>query len=975
MVNIRVVAAVLALTVTSRVAAQGSSTQSPSPLAGLEYTTEFFPGAHYDAAVTTPESVLGFTLGSRPVTHAQIEAVIGALAATSRRCRLLEYGKTHEGRTLYYLIVGSEANLARLEALQADLAKLADPRQVSRSDGDRLAATLPAVAWMAYCIHGDEMSGSDAALAALYHLCASTDADVAFLLENLVVLVDPLMNPDGRDRFLSMLAQNRTAQPSVDDQSLLHTGFWPSGRMNHYLFDLNRDWIFATQPETRGRIPVVNAWNPHYFMESHEMGSQDTFLFMPGREAVNPNVPENVIRWETRFAEDLAAAFDTRGWRYYTGEWNDNWYPGYSSSWAAMRGAVENLYEQASIGTDAVRRAEGTLHSYREAVHKQLVATMTNLTTLAKNRKDVLADFVAEKRACTGGSATIPARTFAFPPSANAARQRQFLDLMMMQGFEVSTATAAFRASGTDRLGREVATRDFPVGTLLIAARQPLGRLVQAMLEFDPRMKPQVLADERRDLLRFGASRIYDITGWSIPMLFDLEAYTLDGDPPGTARAQPAAPAAFPPSLADSTTTVAFVVDGADDASVAVAGRLMERGVHVRIADKPFQFNGRDYVRGSVVVTRVDNSDFAGNLSAAIRDVCAQSKASAAPVRTGWGPGDLPDLGGQHFILLEPPRIAILGREPIGPYGFGQAWYVIDRVLGLRATYVDAHELGSADLRRYNVLVIPNGGATVVASKMEALRTWITAGGTLIANGGSAAAFAKEKDGIGATRLLPDVLGKLGDYQQAIVREWEGRRATLDTQGAWSFTPPPAVVYPWLIGEAGSKASEEELKRQDAWCSLFMPSGAILAGRADDRSWLTGGCANYVPLIYTGGNVLMAPPSVQAPVRLGVFNPATAPAKKAAKKADDKDGETAPGWTIAPPEHELRLRMSGLLWPEAANRLANAAYMTREGIGSGQLILFASEPNFRAAALGTMRIFANAVVYGPGMGASHPIEP
>jgi hypothetical protein len=700
------------------------------------------------------------------------------------------------------------------------------------------------------------------------------------------------------------------------------------------------------------------------------MGSQDTFLFMPGREAVNPHVSEHVIRWETKFAEDLALAFDARGWRYYTGEWNDNWYPGYSSSWAALRGAVENLYEQASIGTDAVRRAEGTLHSYREAVHKQLVGTMTNLTTLAKNRKEVLAGFLAEKRACTGAAATIPARTFAFPPSKNATRQRQFLDLLTIQGFEVQSAGAAFRATGTDRLGRPAPNHDFPAGTLLVAARQPLGRLVQALLEFDPRMKPEVLADERRDLLRFGESRIYDVTGWSLPMLFDVEAYTLEGDPPAAARAQPVAPLAPAAALSESTTTVAFVIDGADDASVAVAGRLMERGVHVRVAARPFQFSGRDYSRGSLIVTRVDNRDRAADLAATVGTVCAQSHTTAAPLRTGWGPGDLPDLGGQHFVLLEPPRVAILGREPISAYGFGQAWYVLDRVLGLRATYIDAHDLGNADLRRYNVLVIPNGGASLLSGKMEALKTWVEAGGTLIAIANSAAAFAKEKDGFGATRLLPDVLGKLDDYQQAIVREWEGRRTTIDTQGAWSFTPPSEVVYPWLIGESGGKQSDEELKRQDDWRALFMPSGALLAARVDDRSWLTSGCGEYVPVIYTSRNVLMAPTAVQAPVRLGVFNPASRPAD-----ADKKDNADKPGWTIAPPGYEMRLRMSGLLWPEAANRLANAAYVTREGLGSGQLILFASEPTFRAAALGTIRLFANAVVYGPGMGASHPIEP
>jgi hypothetical protein len=203
--------------------------RSPVPVPGLAYEEPFFPNAKYDPNVPTPDSVLGFPVGSRPATHAQIEAVFKALAANSPRCKLFEYGKTHEGRTLYYMVIASEANLNRLDSLKADLAKLADPRKVSKEEGDHLAATLPAVAWMAYVIHGDEMSGSDAALAVAYHLAAATDADVTNLLTNLVVIIDPLMNPDGRDRFLSMQAQNRTVQPSVDDQSLLHTGSGPPG--------------------------------------------------------------------------------------------------------------------------------------------------------------------------------------------------------------------------------------------------------------------------------------------------------------------------------------------------------------------------------------------------------------------------------------------------------------------------------------------------------------------------------------------------------------------------------------------------------------------------------------------------------------------------------------------------------------------------------------------------------------------------
>jgi hypothetical protein len=913
-----------------------------------------------------------------------------ALAGKSPRCKLVEYGRTHEGRALYYLVIAAETNATRLDNLKADWARLADPRKVSKNEGDQLAATLPALAWMAYSIHGDEMSGADASLAVAYHLAASIDPEVINLLGSLVVIIDPLMNPDGRDRFLAMQAQNRTIQPSVDDQSLLHSGTWPWGRMNHYLFDMNRDWIFATQPETRGRLRAVNEWNPHYFMESHEMGSQDTFLFMPGREAINPNQPDNVRKWEVEFAKDQAAAFDARGWRYYTGEWSDDWYPGYSSSWSALRGAVANLYEQAAIGTDAVRRPEGTLESYREAVHKQLVSSMANLAFLAKNRQALLTDFLNEKRKCVGPQASIPARTFALPPSSNGARNRRFLDVLALQGFEVFEAGGAFTAPAKDRLGRQTNDMKFPAGTLLIPTRQPLARLLNAMLEFDPHTIPQFLTDERRDLLRFGRTRIYDITGWSLPMLFDVQTFEIPSGLPPDAQAKAVSfPATTALPLTNIEASVAFVVDGADDASVAGAGRLMERGVWMRVADKPFQFDNHNFARGSVVITRKDNANFTGDLTAAVSNVCAALNLTAVGVRTGYGPGDLPDIGGEHFVLLKPPRIAILSREPIEPYSYGSAWHLIDHVLGLRASYLDIHNLQGTDLRRYNVLVIPDGESVEgLKERMEPLKAWATAGGTLVAIGSSAAALARETNGIGGTRQLPDVLAKMDDYRQAVVREWEALQTTPDPEKVWSFSPPAEVVYPWLIGESDDKAKDEELKRKDSWRAIFMPAGTLLAGRVDDRSWLTAGCGEYVPVIYSGKTVLLAPPTVQAPVRLGVFH--SAPAKKSAqaapssgakskdkKREDKKKDETKPppGWTIAPPGYEMRLRMSGLLWPEAADRLANAAYVTRESVGSGQLILFASDPTFRAAALGTSRIFANAIICGPGMGANEPIKP
>jgi len=1036
---------------------------APVVLAAMAYDEPFFPGANYDAAVPTPDSVLGFRLGDHAVTHAQIEAVIKAIAAKSPRVKLVEYGKTHEGRTLYYVVVSTSERVKDLDKLREINAKLSDPRLAPAAEIDALVKSAPATAWMAYCIHGDEMSGSDASLAVLHHLAAGTGDDVKKLLENLVVIIDPLMNPDGRDRFLSMLAQNRPRQPQVDDQALMHSGFWPSGRMNHYLFDMNRDWIFCTQPETRGRVAAARDWAPHYFMESHEMGSQDTFLFMPPREPVNPNYCPSVMAWVNKFAQRQAAAFDEQGWRYYTGEWNEEWYPGYSSSWAALRGAVENLYEQAGISADGVRRAEGTIVSYRESVHHQLVSSMANLTFLAENREQVLTDFVADRRKVMADDSPYAGRTFAVAPGANKGRFERFADVMRTQGFEMYEAKAAFKADATNRLGLRVKQREFPVGTILIPNRQPLARLLGAMLEFDPRMKGEFLTTERRELLRFGRSKLYDITGWSLPMICDVECCTLADGAPAAAHAEPFhlltelemwGPARSPdgtvpvaksfkpaPFLLVPETTVGFVIDGADDRSLATAARLMERGVWVRCADKSFQFDGLDHPRGSIVITRKDNpqlsasragwkpmgagadaSDLArSELCSIIEDTLIRIDVRAVGIKTGLGPGDLPDIGGEHFVLLQPPRVAVLGRDPVGPYSYGQAWYTLDHVLGLRASYVDfQYGVTGADLRRYNVIVIPDGPREQLTDKMPALKSWVEAGGTLIAIGSSAAAIASEK-GIGQTRVLDDVLTKPDAYIQAVIREWEGRTQSPDPAAVYAHTPPVQanaegddahpVQYPWdgaaggssLSGGGDDKPSDDEIKRRDAWRKIFMPQGALLAARTDDRAWLTGGLGDYVPVMFAGDTVLVSPPGVSAPLRLGVLNPApqstnvavpdprtedsrtqdkgdvktpdTSREPSPKKDPDAKPRKPKPGWSVAPPGQELRLRMSGLLWPEAAERLANTAYVTREQVGQGQVILFASDPNFRAATLGTARVFSNAVVLGPGMGTSQPIKP
>ena len=958
--------------------------------ASIAYPAAFFLGETYDPAVATPESVLGFPLGERPATHGQIEALFHAWADASDRVTLVEYARTYEGRALYYAVVTDPSRLEAgddpLASLKKDLARAADPRTINQRDADGLVQKLPAVAWLAYSIHGNETSGSDAATALLYHLAASRGNDVRDMLKDLVVIIDPMMNPDGRDRFLKSVDEARSTLPNSDDQSRVHRGEWAAGRTNHYLFDLNRDWILGVHPETRGRVRAINQWHPLLLVDCHEMEPQGTYLFSPSRQPVNPNLPSRRLYWWDVFAKDQGTAFDAFGWRYYTGEWNEEWYPGYSSSWAGFKGAVGILYEQARVAPDGIKRAEGTVLTYRESVHHQLVSSVANLRTLRANRQQMWREFLVERRQSVSGEGPFANRVFLIPPTANATRLRSFLDLLDLQNFEYQRSAGTITADTVDQLGVAHQQKTFPEGTVVIHNQQPEAPLLSAMLGFDPKMSDEFLTEERREILRFGSSKLYDVTAWNLTMLHGLSAYTARTTQVGLVTDRGVQDRAI--GLTGDDDATAWVIDGSDDASVVAAARLMEQGIEVRLADKEFTFDNTDFARGSVVITRADNQLFEGGIARLKESIKSNAKdvqVQVIGVGSGLGIGnEVPDLGGEHFLLLECPRIAVVSGRPMSEYDFGATWFTIDRRLGIPMAQLDAGTFGGADLRRYNVLVIPDSFARrFVDQHKEKLAAWVEQGGTQIAIGSTAGAIANESSGLSAVRQLPDVLGDIDEYELALMREIAGQRVEIDADEIWTHEATDDVQYPWQVapGEDGEDAedaendeqadgsstdvsmpSEDELKRRDDWQQVFMPQGAMAASRIDDRNWLTVGADEVVPVIIGNAPILMTKPPIQTAVRIGAL-------------VKGEASERRVGWARLPEGERLIVRMSGLMWPEAAQRLANAAYLTRERKGRGQVILFASSPVFRASSMGTARLMTNALVYGPGAGTSLVIEP
>jgi len=908
----------------------------------LAYDVPFVPGATYDASVTTPEVLLGQALGTHLAHHAEIVECFQRWAAESDRMQVSATGQTHEGRVLLQAVISSPANLARLDDQLAAMDRLADPRGLSDEDG-ALTAAKP-VAWMGYSIHGDELSGCDAALALAYHLAAGEGEDVERLLDELYIVIDPCMNPDGRERIIGMVEQSAGYTPSLDYDSM-HRGRWPFGRGNHYLFDMNRDWMAGTQPETRARWHAVQRFHPLLFVDAHEMASLDTFLFYPQAAPIHTHFPAGTVAKQGVVAAMISQAFDGLGWGYYTREWADGWAPFYSDAWGSLNGAVGVLYEQARTAGFPLRRESGKVLTYREAVHHQLTASLASLAALQANADVWMREYLAGRRANCAEGGEWSDRYFVLRAGDRPTRERALLATLLGQGVEVFRATDSFALGAVQsHLGETSDSREFPAGTYVVPARQPNGALVRAFLDFDPRLDAASLKRERESIEQKNESKIYDTTAWSLSHALDVASWWGTGE--GLALESVTALPGLPEPVAGAQDqTYAWIVDGRDDASVAFAARAMELGLSVQWADKAFRTGGRDYARGSLMVSRHENVLSPAELAPLVERAARASGAQAVATTTGRSPDEGPDLGGQHFHLLSRPRVAVVGNTPVASDRYGHLWYALDRVIGVPFSIIDAQS--GADLRRYNVIVLPPGAGSLVGEWKDELESWVEAGGTLIACADAAAACTREQHGLSKSVLRRDALDELDAFGQALERDRDSREITIDEDYVWSGqrTAADSGDAQDATAEDGEETEAEALKSDalaeaDRWARRFSPAGANVLAEVNPRHWLTGGCDDTMPVPISGSRALLAAPPVETAVRL------------------------APSPT---------LRLGGLLWPEFRERIADSAWLVRESRGNGQLVLFAGMPAFRGHSLATGRLFANAVILGPGLGSSQPV--
>ncbi len=914
------------------------------PTEPTSYSEPFYPGGTYDTKVPEPAAILGRPAAEPPVRYEELIGYLEALAEASPLVEMVSYGRTHEGRELYYLVVSAREHMDRLDEVRASLARLADPRDLrSDEDVESLISSTPAAAWMAYSIHGDELSSTDAAMQLAYQLAAGTDSLTASLRRNLVIIIDPLQNPDGRERFLSMMQQVEGVTTSWDTQSLEHTGFWSAGRGNHYLFDLNRDWFIQAHPETKGKVKAILDWNPQLFVDSHEMGALDTYLFSPPREPFNPNMTDRMKKWWTVFAEDQANAFDRYGWSYYTREWNEEWFPGYGSSWSLYLGALGILYEQAGVEGSLIKRHDGTYLTYRESVHHQFVSSMANLETAARNKDELLRDYYNEKRRSLRGPQGSRDESFVLVTGDKPDRVETLVAALMHQGIEVMVAEDQVKASGLrDYWGEKRDSARLEAGAYVVSLKQPMGLLAKTLLEFDPRMTDSSLREERYELEKNKRSRIYDVTAWSLPIAMGIECYSATS--PLRGKLAPVRAIQGKKGVVRNPDAVyGFIIDGAGDRALAAAAALMEAGYKIRHANKPFRNAGVDFPRGSFLLRAAENPE---GLPSALQRICEETGVDAIGVNSALSEKG-PDLGGRRFQLLETPRVCLLAGSPASSSSYGALWFLLDHALNMRSSRMDIGRLRRANLDKYNVIVIPEawgGGIEDVLGDAvkRKLKRWIEEGGTLIAMGSAATALADTSVGLSKVKLRRQVLGELADYEAALELQ-PSTPVSIDSLLIWEGPPESEDEDEAKSGESanaeGSKSSLKALKTEDERLRTFRPRGAILRVNLDEEHWLASGVGEKVPALTFSSFALMC----------------KEPAEAVGRFAD-----------------ESSMRISGLLWPEGRERWARTAYLTRESLGKGQIVLFLNEPYFRAQYLGTGRLLMNAIVLGPGLGTSRP---
>lgn len=675
----------------------------------------------------TPERFLGYKPGEHFTLHHTLTAYFKHVAEVSPNADFYQYGETWEGRPLIVCIVSSPENLARLEQIRKS-----NLQRAGLAKGSPVTDPVPVV-WLAYSVHGSEPAGAEASMNVLHTLVSGSWEGSADWLEKMVIIIDPCQNPDGRDLFTTRYKRVQGWPPNNNPAAMEHSQGWPSARLNHYLFDLNRDWSWHEQKETKARMKLYNSYMPQVHADFHEMGSGSTYFFPPGAEPWH----EVITPWQKEFhaltGKESARLFNSSYRLYFTKDNFDLFCPSFGDTWPLFNGAMGFTFEQgggAQAGLSLARNESDTL-TLTERIEGHYLASMAVVATAAQNRDKLMSNFY-EFFSSASSKPTFKYKTVIIKGSADAASLESFKNLLESNQIKYGfPSTAGKKIVAYDYRQDKVGSVTLEKNDIIVSAFQPQGKLMQVLFEPDSRSSDSIS---------------YDLTAWALPYVYNLEAYATEeqvAEAKDTARPESPEPAgtakAESPEPADTVKPYAYAASMTGFGELKFMAQLFRAGLQVRYTRHPFSTEGKSFNRGSVIVARGDNPN-EPQFDTKVNAAAAAGGVKPVPL-TGGMVTTGKDLGSDYSAARERPKVALAGGEGTSQ-AFGEIWYFLERELEYPATIIDVTGLKNVDLSGYDVLILPGGSLNEAKDKLMA---YVNAGGRIIAMDSAIALFRSEK--------------------------------------------------------------------------------------------------------------------------------------------------------------------------------------------------------------------------------------
>lgn len=694
-------------------------------------------------SLQSPSEFLGYELGSRFTSSYKVVDYFNYISKTSDAVILEKYGETNEHRPLYVSFISSEENIQNLEKIREDNLK-----RTGILEGNSTSEI--GIVWLSYNVHGNEASSTESAMLTLYTLVTEKQE----WLKNTVVIIDPCLNPDGRDRYVNWYNQVKSSPYNTNPDVTEHNETWPGGRPNHYLFDLNRDWAWATQIETQQRLKVYNKWMPQIHVDFHEQGINSPYYFAPGAEPFNEIITKWQRDFQTEIGKNHARYFDKNGWRYFTKESFDLLYPGYGDTYPTFMGAIGMTYEQAGHGKAGlgIEIENKTILTLKDRIAHHTTTGLSTIEIASKNAFKMIEEF--EKFFDNSNT-----KIKNYVLKGDSEKINSVIQLLnkhkISSYFPVETSIKSFDYSTKTTKTIQVSKTD-----LVIPTNQPKGKMVKVLFEQEAKLNTTIT---------------YDITAWSIPYAFGLQGYSSETSP---VKFKNATIENSPISNKINKNAYAYLNKWNEVSDAAFLGDLLQAKFNVHFSHSNFSVEGNNYEKGTLIIMRGENTHIL-NFDEMLVEIANKLNKKLNTTQTGFVDSGS-DFGSEKVSFIKQKNVAVLSGEGVSSLSFGEIWHFFETQLKYPLNVINTNDFKKIDLSKYQVLILPDGYVANEES-LKTISSYATSGGKVIAIGTSLNSFAdkegfllkknkteEKKDSLPKENLIPYNKRKLEYFNNSI---------------------------------------------------------------------------------------------------------------------------------------------------------------------------------------------------------------